>query len=80
MRNLHFKKALRQTLLLSIFLAPMVNAKPVLDSRAEKVGSSTKRLTPVTEMIQPYVAEGEMAGIVTVVARKIASRSLRQSQ
>lgn len=70
MQKLHFRKIFPQVLLLTLFLAPSVNAKPIPTSRAEKVGMSTERLTRITEMTQRYVDEGKMAGIVTMVARK----------
>ena len=72
--------ARRLTLAVFVALAVPVLAADLPRERAEKLGMSTDRLARITALTQRYVAEGKLAGAVTVVARhgKVAHKpSLR---
>jgi len=44
-------------------------AKPLPETKAERVGMSSDRLERITQMTQQYVDEGKLAGVITMVAR-----------
>lgn len=56
-------------LLVAILVLPIV-AAPAPSGKPEEVGLSSERLQRITQMIQRRIAAGELAGAVTIVARK----------
>lgn len=50
-------------------LALGVQAKPLPNTKPERVGVSSERLQRLSELHQRYVDEGKVAGIITMVAR-----------
>ena len=59
----------RLTLAVFIACAAPVLAADLPKEGAEKLGMSTERLARITALAQRYVAEGKLAGAVTLVAR-----------
>jgi CubicO group peptidase (beta-lactamase class C family) len=55
-------------LLLALFVLPTVAS--VTAAKPEEVGLSSERLQRVTQMIQRRIAAGDLAGAVTIVARR----------
>ena len=49
---------------------PAVYSQKVLDTKPEKVGLSSARLERINSLMQDYVDEGKLAGVVTMVARR----------
>ena len=62
------KTAVLSVLLLTVLAWPVDTATPV--AKPEDVGLSSERLQRVTQMIQQRIAAGDLAGAVTIVARK----------
>lgn len=56
-------------LLAALFLAPRLHAAPLPVAPAEAAGVSRERLERITETVRRYVADGRLAGAVTLVAR-----------
>jgi CubicO group peptidase (beta-lactamase class C family) len=63
------KTALACTLLLAALVVPLGTASSP-STKPEEVGLSSERLQRITQMIQRRIAAGDLAGAVTVVARK----------
>jgi CubicO group peptidase (beta-lactamase class C family) len=61
-------KALTSALLLCVVALSVVTAAPT--GKPEDVGLSAPRLQRITEMIQRRIAAGDLAGAITVVARR----------
>jgi CubicO group peptidase (beta-lactamase class C family) len=55
---------------LALLMLPLGAASSVPAAKPEDVGVSSERLQRITQMIQRRIAAGEMAGAVTIVARK----------
>jgi CubicO group peptidase (beta-lactamase class C family) len=62
------KTAVLSVLLLTVLARPVGTATSV--AKPEDVGLSSERLQRVTQMIQQRIAAGDLAGAVTIVARK----------
>jgi CubicO group peptidase (beta-lactamase class C family) len=62
------KTAVLSLLLLTVLARPVGTATSV--AKPEDVGLSSERLQRVTQMIQQRIAAGDLAGAVTIVARK----------
>ena len=54
----------------TLLILPLSAASSVPAAKPEDVGVSSERLQRITQMIQRRIAAGEMAGAVTIVARK----------
>lgn len=52
-----------------LLLCTTAFAKPIPETRAERVNMSSERLTVVDDLMQQYVDNKQLAGIVTLVAR-----------
>src|SRR5687768_4572305 len=63
------KTALQYSLLLTVLALPVVTAFAPT-GKPEEVGLSSERLQRVSQMIQRRIAAGDLAGAVTIVARK----------
>ncbi len=59
------------TLLFSVFLlfSTTAFAKPLPETKAERVGMSTERLNVIDDLMQQFVDQKQLAGIVTMIAR-----------
>jgi len=64
------KIALKKALVVVLLALPLGAASSVPSAKPEDVGVSSERLQRITQMIQRRIAAGEMAGAVTIVARK----------
>jgi len=64
------KTALQKALVVVLLALPLGAASSVPSAKPEDVGISSERLQRITQMIQRRIAAGEMAGAVTIVARK----------
>ena len=53
----------------ALVLANASMARPLPETKAERVGMSSERLERITQMTQKYVDEGKLAGVITMVAR-----------
>ena len=61
---------MRIVLILIMLVASIgVQAKPLPNTKPERVGMSNERLQRMSELSQRYVDEGRIAGIITMVAR-----------
>ncbi len=54
---------------LLLFIAPELQAREISTVRADRAGMSADRLARITELGRNYVESGQLAGIVTLVAR-----------
>jgi len=64
------KITLKKALVVVLLALPLGAASSVPSAKPEDVGVSSERLQRITQMIQRRIAAGEMAGAVTIVARK----------
>jgi len=62
------KTAVLCALLLSVLSLPALTASPT--AKPEEVGLSSERLARINQMIERRIAAGDLAGAVTIVARK----------
>ena len=60
----------QKALVVMLLVLPLGAASSVPSAKPEDVGVSSERLQRITQMIQRRIAAGEMAGAVTIVARK----------
>jgi CubicO group peptidase (beta-lactamase class C family) len=63
------KTAVQCVLIVAVLVLP-IGAAPAPSGKPEEVGLSSERLQRITQMIQRRIAAGELAGAVTIVARK----------
>jgi CubicO group peptidase (beta-lactamase class C family) len=63
------KTAIQCVVLVTVLALPIV-AAPAPSGKPEEVGLSSERLQRITQMIQRRIAAGDLAGAVTVVARR----------
>jgi hypothetical protein len=68
------KTAVYAALFLTVLALPVV-VTSAPSGRAEDVGLSSERLQRISQMIQRRIAAGDLAGAVTIVARKGRSRT-----
>jgi CubicO group peptidase (beta-lactamase class C family) len=57
-------------LLIVLFLAGLSSAKEITIASPEEAGFSSQRLQRINKVMQQYVEDGKIAGMVTLVARK----------
>src|SRR6185295_19048410 len=69
-RRISMKIAAQKALVVILLALPLSAASSVPSAKPEDVGVSSERLQRITQMIQRRIAAGEMAGAVTIVARK----------
>ncbi len=62
------KTAVLCALLLTVLSFPALTASPT--AKPEEVGLSSERLARINQMIEGRIAAGDLAGAVTIVARK----------
>jgi CubicO group peptidase (beta-lactamase class C family) len=62
------KTAAKCVLMVLLVTLPVISASPV--AKPEEVGLSAERLQRISQMIQRRIAAGDMAGAVTIVARR----------
>src|SRR3970040_232060 len=62
------KTAALCALLLTALTLPAISASPT--AKPEEVGLSSERLQRISQMIERRIAAGDLAGAVTIVARK----------
>ena len=65
-----FSQKLFVFFLVLLGIHPAVYSQKVLGTKPEKVGLSSARLERINTLMQDYVDEGKLAGVVTMVARR----------
>ncbi len=58
------------TIVLLVFTFTTATAKPIPQTQPEKVGMSTDRLVHLDALMQDYIDQGKMSGIVVIALRK----------